>query len=84
MGYSLTVRGPRLIREIGRPRTDSGLLMDAAASRLGWSKSKLYRIEAGPIPRISTDDLEDVPDLYGGRSPQREAPVRPSRPLINN
>ena len=48
MDYSLTVRGPRLIREIGRPRTDSGLSMDTAASRLDWSKSKLYRIEAGP------------------------------------
>jgi Domain of unknown function (DUF397) len=48
MDYSLTVRGPRLIREIGHSRTDSGLSMDTAASRLDWSKSKLYRIEAGP------------------------------------
>ena len=48
MDYSLTVRGPRLIREIGHSRTDSGLSMDTAASRLDWSKSILYRIEAGP------------------------------------
>ena len=45
---AFTVRGPRLIREIGHSRTDSGLSMDTAASRLDWSKSILYRIEAGP------------------------------------
>ena len=64
MDYSPTVRARRLIREIVRLRTDSGLSMDTVASRLDWSKSKLYRIEAGRT-RISTDDLEDVLDLYG-------------------
>ena len=63
MDYSPTVRARRLIREIVRLRTDSGLSMDTVASRLDWSKSKLYRIEAGRT-RISTDDLEDVLDLY--------------------
>src|SRR5260370_32134132 len=44
--YSPTVRGRRLIREIERFRHGSGLSMEAAAQRLGWSTSKLYRLEA--------------------------------------
>jgi hypothetical protein len=78
MDYSPTVRARRLIREIVRLRTDSGLSMEVAASRLDWSKSKLYRIEAGHT-RISTDDLEDMLDLYGVRSPQREALIQLGR-----
>ncbi len=72
------MRARCLIREIVRVRTDSGLSMDTAASRLDWSKSKLYRIEAGRT-RISTDDLEDMLDLYGVRSPQREALIQLGR-----
>ena len=78
MDYSPTVRGRRLIREIVRLRTDSGLSMDTVAGRLDWSKSKLYRVEAGRT-RISTDDLEDMLDLYGVRSPQREALIQLGR-----
>ena len=72
MGYSPTVRGRRLMRELIRLRQSSGLLMETAASRLGWSKSKLYRLEAGRT-RVMTDDLEDMLDLYEVRSPEREA-----------
>jgi transcriptional regulator with XRE-family HTH domain len=45
--YSPTVRGRRLIREIERLRHGNGLSMEAAAQRLGWSTSKLYRLENG-------------------------------------
>jgi transcriptional regulator with XRE-family HTH domain len=76
--YSLTVRGRRLIREIGRLRHSSGLTMEAASQRLGWSTSKLHRLENGHS-RISTDDLEDLLDLYGVRSPQREALIQLGR-----
>jgi transcriptional regulator with XRE-family HTH domain len=76
--YSPTVRGRRLIREIERLRHGSGLSMEIAAQRLGWSTSKLYRLENGRS-RITTDDLEDMLDLYGVRSPQREALVRLGR-----
>jgi len=76
--YSPTVRGRRLIREIGRLRHDSGLSMEAAAKQLGWSLSKLYRLESGRS-RISTDDLEDMLDLYGVRSPQRQALIQLGR-----
>lgn len=78
MEYSPTVRGRRLIREIERLRHDSGLSMDAAAKRLGWSTSKLYRLENGRS-RITTDDLADMLDLYGVRSPQREALIHLGR-----
>jgi transcriptional regulator with XRE-family HTH domain len=76
--YSPTVRGRRLIREIERLRHDSGLSMEAAAQRLGWSASKMYRLENGRS-RITTDDLEDMLDLYGVRSPQREAFIQLGR-----
>jgi transcriptional regulator with XRE-family HTH domain len=71
MGYSPTVRGRRLVREIERLRRERGLSMEAAAERLGWSLSKLYRLENGKS-RITTDDLADMLDVYGVRSPQRE------------
>ena len=64
MEYSPTVRGRRLIREIERLRHGSGLSMEVAAQRLGWSTSKLYRLENGRS-RITTDDLADMLDLYG-------------------
>ena len=67
MEYSLTVRGRRLIREIERLRHASGLSMETAAQRLGWSSSKLYRLENGRS-KITTDDLADMLDLYGVRS----------------
>jgi hypothetical protein len=79
MDYSPTVRGRRLIREIERLRHDSGLLsMEAAAKQLGWSTSKLYRLENGRS-KIGTDDLQDMLDLYGVRSPQREALIQLGR-----
>jgi transcriptional regulator with XRE-family HTH domain len=76
--YSPTVRGRRLIRELERLRHGSGLSMEAAARRLGWSASKMYRLENGRS-RVSTDDLVDMLDLYGIRSPRREALVQLGR-----
>ncbi len=78
MEYSPTVRGRRLIREIERLRHGSGLSMETSAQRLGWSISKLYRLENGRS-RITTDDLADMLDLYGVRSPQREALIQLGR-----
>lgn len=78
MEYSPTVRGRRLIREIERLRRQAGLSMEAAAQQLGWSTSKMYRLENGRS-RITTDDLEEMLDLYGVRSPQREALIQLGR-----
>lgn len=71
MEYSPTVRGRRLIREIVRLRQQHGLSMEAAARQLGWSTSKMYRLENGRS-RITSDDLADMLDLYGVRSPERD------------
>jgi transcriptional regulator with XRE-family HTH domain len=76
--YNPTVRGRRLIREIERLRRECGLSMEAAAHRLGWSTSKMYRLENGRS-RITTDDLEEMLDLYGVHSPQREALIQLGR-----
>ena len=76
--YSPTVRGRRLIREIERLRRGTGLSMEAAAQQLGWSTSKLYRLENGRS-RITTDDLADMLELYSVRSPEREALIQLGR-----
>jgi transcriptional regulator with XRE-family HTH domain len=78
MDYSPTVRGRRLMRELTRLRRAQGLSLEVAAQRLGFSKSKLYRLENGRS-RITLDDLEDMLDLYAVRSPQREALVQLGR-----
>jgi transcriptional regulator with XRE-family HTH domain len=78
MDYSPTVRGRRLMRELTRLRAEQGLSLEAAAQRLDWSKSKLYRMENGRT-RITTDDLEDALDLYGVHSPHREALIQLGR-----
>lgn len=75
MGYSPTVRGRRLIREVERLRHDRGLSMEATAERLGWSLSKLYRLENGKS-RITTDDLADMLDVYYIWSPERDALIQ--------
>lgn len=78
MDHSPTVRGRRLMRELTRLRTEQGLTLEAAVGRLDWSKSKLYRVENGRT-RITMDDLEDMLDLYGVRSPQRDALIQLGR-----
>jgi len=78
MDYSPTVRGRRLMRELTRLRQAQGLSLETAAQRLDFSKSKLYRLENGRS-RITLDDLEDMLDLHGVRSPEREALVQLGR-----
>jgi transcriptional regulator with XRE-family HTH domain len=75
MGYSPTVRGRRLVREVEQLRHQRGLSMEAAAARLSWSLSKLYRLENGKS-RITTDDLADLLDVYGVCSPERDALIQ--------
>lgn len=75
MSYSPTVRGRRLIREVTRLRHEADLSMEAAAARLGWSASKMYRLESGRT-RITTDDLADMLDAYGTAGPERDRLLR--------
>lgn len=66
------------MRELKRLREAAGISPDEAAGRLDFSKSKLYRIENGRS-RVDADDLEDMLDLYGARSPERDALIHLGR-----
>ncbi|PRX91754.1 helix-turn-helix domain-containing protein [Allonocardiopsis opalescens] len=60
---SLTVRGRRLLRELKAVRERLGLTPEQVAGRLGWHRSKLYRIEKGDS-RLILNDLEELLDVY--------------------
>ncbi|MEU9831204.1 helix-turn-helix transcriptional regulator [Streptosporangium sp. NPDC048047] len=67
---SPTVRLRRLARELRTMRERSGLKPEEVAARLGWSRSKVSRIETGRT-RASSADVADICDLYGADSPVR-------------
>lgn len=68
---SPTVRGRRLAAELRRLRERTGLTGEEVASRLGWSGSKVSRIELHRIG-VKRNDLRDLLDLYGVGDPHRE------------
>lgn len=59
-----TLRGRRLAVELRRLREDAGLSQAEAARRVGWSKSKISRIEE-PATRPSDADVRALLQLYG-------------------
>lgn len=64
MQKSPTVQRRRLAGELRRLREDKRLTRDDVADMLGWSRSKVYKIEAalvGAKPR----DIADLLDIYG-------------------
>ncbi|TQS30704.1 helix-turn-helix domain-containing protein [Microbispora sp. KK1-11] len=64
---SPTVRHRRLGRELRRLREAAGLMPEAAAKQLGWSRPKVNRIEnARTSPSVA--DVADACDLYGADS----------------
>lgn len=67
---SPTVRGRRLAAELRRLRERSGLTGEEVAHRLGWSGSKISRIELHRIG-IKQGDLYRLLDLYGVDEPRR-------------
>ncbi len=78
---SPTVRGRRLAAELRRLRERTGLTGDEVASELGWSGSKVSRIELHRIG-IKQADLRKLLDLYGVQEPHRselQALARESR-----
>ncbi len=68
---SQTVRRRRLAAELRRLREGVGLTGDEAAAKLGWSGSKISRIELHRIG-VKRDDLDKLLDLYKVESPYRE------------
>ncbi|MFF0577974.1 DUF5753 domain-containing protein [Streptosporangium saharense] len=64
---SPTVRHRRLGRELRRLREEAELSTAEAALRLGWSLSKVHRVEGGRI-MVSETDLVHACDLFGADS----------------
>jgi transcriptional regulator with XRE-family HTH domain len=78
MKFSLTVRGRRLLRDLKTLRENLGLSPDEVGKRLGWHRAKIYRIEKGES-RLILDDLYELLDVYGVRSPRRESMIQLGR-----
>jgi transcriptional regulator with XRE-family HTH domain len=68
---SPSVRGRRLAAELRRLRERTGLTGEEVADRLGWSGSKVSRIELHRIG-VKRDDLRHLLDLYGVGNAHRE------------
>jgi transcriptional regulator with XRE-family HTH domain len=68
---SQTIRRRRLATELRRLREHAGLTGDQAAERLGWSGSKVSRIETYRIG-VKPADLRKLLDLYGVNARYRE------------
>lgn len=68
---SPTIRRRRLAGELRRLRERTGYTGDQAADRLGWSASKLSRIETDKIG-IKEKDVGRLLDLYRVSEPHRE------------
>jgi transcriptional regulator with XRE-family HTH domain len=66
------VQRRRLRVELRRARLGAGLTQRQVANELGWSPSKLLRIEAGQVG-VSRTDLRALLDHYGVRDPNTVA-----------
>ena len=67
----LTVRHRRLAAELRRLRDRAGLTGDQVASELGWSVSKVSRLEHGKIT-FKPEEVESLLALYEVQPPQRD------------
>ncbi|GAA0995490.1 helix-turn-helix transcriptional regulator [Acrocarpospora macrocephala] len=75
MAHSPTVRLRRLARELRKMREQVGLSPEAAAARLGWSRSKVSRVETGRT-RASSSDVAQICELFGADSSVRAALIQ--------
>ena len=74
-----TVRQRRLAQALREVRHEAGLTQDAVGARMGWHTSKLFRLENARSPRVDWLDVKELMDMYGVRSPHREALVQLAR-----
>jgi transcriptional regulator with XRE-family HTH domain len=74
-----TVRQRRLAQALRELRHEAGLTQDAVAARMGWHTSKLFRLENARSPRVDWLDVKELMDMYGVRSPHREALIQLAR-----
>ncbi len=75
---SPSARSRRLAAELLRLREAAGVSREQAAERLGWSVSKLWRVETARS-RAHHGDVADVLDIYGISGAQREDLIRLAR-----
>lgn len=68
---SPSLRLRRLALELRRAREGSGLTAAKAAKHLGWSSTKVTRMEATEAKRIKPEDLDKLMDLYGMTDPAK-------------
>ncbi|HWG14535.1 MAG TPA: helix-turn-helix transcriptional regulator [Streptosporangiaceae bacterium] len=74
-----TVRQRRLAQALRELRHEAGLTQDAVGARMGWHTSKLFRLENARSPRVDWLDVKELMDMYGVRSPHREALIQLAR-----
>jgi hypothetical protein len=74
-----TVRQRRLAQALRELRRDAGLTQDAVVARMGWHTSKLFRMENARSPRVDWLDVKELMEMYGVRSPHREALIQLAR-----
>ncbi|MFB9802421.1 helix-turn-helix domain-containing protein, partial [Streptomonospora salina] len=58
-----TVRTRRLTGELRRLREKSGMTWESVAEEMGWSASKVYRIEADKV-RVLVRDVKRLLSLF--------------------
>ncbi|MFC4535423.1 helix-turn-helix domain-containing protein [Sphaerisporangium dianthi] len=77
--FSPTVRHRRLLQELRRLRIDSGLKQEEVAEHLGWSPSRMTKVEGGTL-RISVSDVRAMLHLYGvGQGAEHDTLVQLAR-----
>jgi transcriptional regulator with XRE-family HTH domain len=74
-----TVRQRRLAQALRDLRREAGLTQDAVGARMGWHTSKLFRMENARSPRVDWLDVKELMEMYGVRSPHREALIQLAR-----
>src|SRR6201995_1126907 len=74
-----TVRQRRLAQALRELRREAGLTQDAVGVRMGWHTSKLFRMENARSPRVDWLDVKELMEMYGVRSPHREALIQLAR-----
>ncbi|MDN3359291.1 helix-turn-helix transcriptional regulator [Actinomadura sp. DC4] len=72
------MRERRLATELRRLREASALTLEEAAQRLGWSKTKLSRIE-NVLRRVDVPEVEGLLELYGVAGQRHEALIKFTR-----
>lgn len=75
---SPTIRRRRLGAELRRHRDAAGVTIDMVADRLGWSASKVSRIETGHTS-ATPRDVQDMLDIYGVSATETRELVQISR-----